>query len=470
MRARRFLASAFAVSAACLLLVAAPAFAAEGEYGDPTFGTNHNGWVWDSASGDQGAVAIRQVADGYIVCSTETGGSAGALIRLQKFDRNGLPVASFGTAGAVVKDGYLSSVVDMTVDTEGRIIVLGGTPSGTGTTNIGVLRFLQDGSDDASFAGDGGLGFGLGLDKTLSPRSLIALPSGELMLAATETRTDTGDITGAVVRISAAGVLGTSVSHMRFVNNEQAVFNKILAVPPSTALPEGGVFIAGTSTHADSGHYRFGWTFLGLGETAVSFLNRGTVQIGFDSDDLASDAVLAGTERIVLAGLSDGYIGVVRTSIEGNGIDPPYLSLDTSFLGSGQPELLSHRYRGTMQVFHINDFFARPWIRAALRNDGRLMLAASVDYAKETMGVLTRLRADGTDDPDYYYVGTGTYEAKPDASGAFSFRTFFFDVLIDAERPVVAGMAEHPATGGYDTILLRVETDSIFADDFELPQ
>src|SRR5690606_22057502 len=84
------------------------------------------------------------------------GGSAGVRIGLYKLDAQGRRVTGFGSNGHVLKDAFLSSVTDMTVDAAGRIVVVGNTPGEAGIEDFGVVRSIPDGSDVTSYAGDGG--------------------------------------------------------------------------------------------------------------------------------------------------------------------------------------------------------------------------------------------------------------------------------------------------------------------------
>ena len=71
---------------------------------------------------------------------------------------------SFQSGGKRVKDAFLTSVVDACRDPNGRIVVAGMTPGANGSggnKDLALVRFNADGSDDLSFAGDGGLTFSI---------------------------------------------------------------------------------------------------------------------------------------------------------------------------------------------------------------------------------------------------------------------------------------------------------------------
>lgn len=77
---------------------------------------------------------------------------------------NGALDTSFQGTGKRVKDAYLTSVVDACVDPSGRIVVAGTTPGADGSAgnkDLALVRFNADGSDDLTFAGDGGVVFSI---------------------------------------------------------------------------------------------------------------------------------------------------------------------------------------------------------------------------------------------------------------------------------------------------------------------
>jgi|GEM_PF-4041373 len=108
------------------------------------------------------AIKILKRTDGkYIVVGrvSMAGGLLG--IGLTRLLANGTLDTTFGTAGKVSKEACMSSIKDAALDSQNRIIVVGQSTacSGNGTTDGAIVRFTQNGADDTSFAGDGGLVF-----------------------------------------------------------------------------------------------------------------------------------------------------------------------------------------------------------------------------------------------------------------------------------------------------------------------
>ncbi len=116
---------------ACALLAAGAVTAAGNPADpDPSFGNFGNGWQLIPVVDDQFVVAVVPFGGGILVCMSEDGGAGGQLIRLTKRHADGTLDTSWGTNGHVVKDAYLYGVADMTLDKQGRIVVVGATPAG----------------------------------------------------------------------------------------------------------------------------------------------------------------------------------------------------------------------------------------------------------------------------------------------------------------------------------------------------
>jgi hypothetical protein len=97
---------------------------------------------------------------------------------------------SFQGTGKRVKDAFLTQVVDACVDPNGRIVVAGMTPGANGSAgnkDLALVRFNADGSDDTSFAGDGGLAFswndGPNNEYDEAILDLECLPNGNIVVA-----------------------------------------------------------------------------------------------------------------------------------------------------------------------------------------------------------------------------------------------------------------------------------------------
>ncbi|MEO8959585.1 MAG: hypothetical protein ABI304_11620, partial [Rudaea sp.] len=188
-----------AVMLAAAGMFVAPAHAASTDsLVDTTFG--NAGWqrsfVFSGGSTDEHIVAAARTPDGgYLLAGSRPGGAAGVSIFLAKLRQDGSYDSAFGNSaatgnaglGRVLKDAYLSSVTDMAIDAQGRIIVVGSTPGALGQSDFGVVRFTSNGADDTSFAGDGGTGVAFDTDAAHSrvsdvPSSVTTLPDSSIII------------------------------------------------------------------------------------------------------------------------------------------------------------------------------------------------------------------------------------------------------------------------------------------------
>jgi uncharacterized delta-60 repeat protein len=99
------------------------------------------------------AHATLVMPDGSIVLAGRSNGDA-ALVR---FSSNGSPFAGFGSGGVVIVNlgGTNDLANGLTLDSQGRLVVVGAAGGATTTRNFAVMRVNDDGSMDSSF-GSGG--------------------------------------------------------------------------------------------------------------------------------------------------------------------------------------------------------------------------------------------------------------------------------------------------------------------------
>ena len=115
-----------------------------------------------------------------------------------------------------VKAAALQSVKAATVDSRGRIIVIGNYQgAGADGVDFGIVRFNTDGSDDTTLAGDGGtiVNFGLGQSNNDFPLAVAVDRYDNIIVAGSVQRASAGDTDFGVVRLRAAdGSLDTNFS------------------------------------------------------------------------------------------------------------------------------------------------------------------------------------------------------------------------------------------------------------------
>ena len=444
-----------------------PGFAATGSWGP--------GWDrLDFGNYDETGIAIARSADGgFIVCHSVPGGSAGVRIGLYKLDAQGRRVTGFGSNGHVLKDAFLSSVTDMTVDAAGRIVVVGNTPGEAGIEDFGVVRFNPDGSDDTSFAGDGGTS--AGFDDTSGafdiyyhdrPLSVIAEPDGRIVVAGSVFAQDYSDVRWGVIRFDADGSRDARVAG-RFAQSQKAVGSRVLRLANGHYLVAGSTMISATDTDFGARIIKPGLTVDSSYDDAATFAFD--VAAGDGSlDDYLSDVAAVDPWTIVLVGVASGKTAVNRILVARSGSgDPVALGLDTSFVGGGVANYL-HNYVSPLDITGTNPAYGTAAARVALRSDGSIVLSGRFhDTGGGTWsGIVTRLHADGTDDTGFGALLPTQFYQTPTSGGGDSTDSGFSDVLIDAGRPVLVGTSLD-SLGDTDGVIVRLQSDLLFADDFE---
>lgn len=487
-----------------LLLAALAAFASAAHAGvapsidagiDLSFGSN--GWrrLFQDGGGTQNehGVGFARTADGgWIVVAEVDGGGAnggtGKRIGLFRLDRDGSYVASgFGTNGKRIKDAWLTSVTAMTLDAQGRIIVVGGTPGQGGVDDFGVVRFNPDGSDDASFAGDGGTGFSFEVNSNAyveTPRSVLADPDGRIVVAG-DVDYGGGDREFGVVRFnvdgsidSTFGIIDNGAGGRRgtldfFVTDEPAYAKRILRMADGYYVLAGTTVFSGADTDFAARILTpSGGTWTGtIGAKRFPIDEPGPGGSLYDS---LSDAVPVDPFTIVLVGNASGKCAATRIKLgnallladtqapSGGGVYDD-LSLDVTFIGSA--------IAGRPHVF-VSPLAQTDCSSAALRADGRILLVGGApvpgDPGIERGGLLMRLAADGSLDESFGFGGSFVHVAPGGSTGS-SFRTGFERAEYDGGNAVVLGSAVDNSTSvsDFDAIITRLNPDRIFADGFD---
>lgn len=160
-------------------------------------------------------IALLPLAAGRSVAVFEWASQPGvcndpACIGLQFIDANG------DTEGfSRLKAAALQSVRAATVDSRGRIIVVGDYQGGASGVDFGIVRFNPDGSDDTGFAGDGGttVDFGLGQANNDYVTAVAVDRYDNIVVAGSVQRASAGDTDFGIARLRAAdGGLDTTFS------------------------------------------------------------------------------------------------------------------------------------------------------------------------------------------------------------------------------------------------------------------
>ncbi|HET8897800.1 MAG TPA: hypothetical protein VFN09_03325 [Rhodanobacteraceae bacterium] len=179
------------------------------------------------------------------------------------------------------------------------------------------------------------------------------------------------------------------------------------------------------------------------------------------SYDVASDAVLVSPSEVRIAGTSSDQAAIIGIKI--NWVLSPVLTSSVTFEGNHFDHLTlsQNLVTGT----DLNQGVAA--VRIAARSDGALLLAARADiWPAPTAGLVMRVDAQGKPTTGFGDSnGEATY-AAPMSDGTPSGDTGFAGLLIDAGRPLLFGTSMD--TNTTDGVLLRLQSDRIFTDGYEL--
>lgn len=464
----------------CALLLPVAAVRANDSMVDTTFAPAPAdiapGWrrTYVSGSGitDERIVAARRAPDGgYVLAGYKAGGAAGKLIFLAKFLPDGSYDATFGgTAatgnagtGRVLKDAYLSSVTAMTIDTQGRIVVVGATPGSLGQSDFGVVRFNTNGTDDTSFAGDGGTGMAFDRDAAHGrvndlPYGVATLADGSVFVAGVvDDSVGTTPITEVgLIKLKPDGSRdnawangnGTQVfCRAVLCRNVSSLAGLVLDVR-NNRLSLGGTFRSAVGTGNDD------WLLVSveLGGTQASYTDAYAVDYGGGNTAAVMQGLAVQADGKVVAA---GYVldangrahgAVLRRTAGGTALDTGFAS------GLYVDAMLDTRYADV-----------------AIDSAGNVVLSGGFGTGSYT-GMVRRLLPNGVADASFNGGGGSVsfYSAKA-TSGATAISTWFGRLFLDAGRPVLAGESPDSSSAltDYDLVVMRLQGDRIFADGFQ---
>lgn len=464
--------------AACL--VAPSAFADDGSADiDPGFGGQPPawaGWTYLSESppetpnqSEMPAGFARTADGGFIVAAQFPGGWNGARIGLIKLDRDGRRVSAFGGngTGMVIKDAGLTAVRDMAIDSQGRIVVVGTAP-GPGISDFAVLRFLPDGSDDPSFAGDGGTqaGFDIpGQNTQDEARSVWIDPDDKIIVTGRETVNEQA----ALIRFNVDGSIDSSFGNVADGNGGRrgALFEFQPNVSSSGVrtlrLAGGSYVVTGNVGYGSSTD--FATRVLSSDGWPAAYSVSGSERIPFDigngpgeDSDALVDAVLTGGNSALLVGTAGGYPAAVRVKqVVAGGTST--MEIDPSFVGSNLPAH-PNRYIGDAKA-SVNS--------VAIDDKGRALLVGSFDLGSMHLaGLALRLNANGSLDGSFGNFGGKLLMAQK-FDGTYSYLTTFLNLLIVDLQSVILGAASFSSDSptDIDVVLTRLKGGRLFRDGFE---
>ncbi|WP_405851292.1 calcium-binding protein [Streptomyces sp. NBC_00090] len=279
------------------------------------------------ASADGADVAVQ--SDGRIIAAGKGGGGGFALVRL---DTDGNLDTSLGGDGAVVAGFTPGSPQDaggiarsMALQPDGRIVSVGYV--GNTAFDIGVARYLPDGSLDPTFSGDGMVSADFG--GTEFGNAVAVQPDGKIVAAGS------GGAGFALLRYNADG---SPDSGFGTVGRTSVGFPGGGGVPYAMALQQGGkIVLAGRADDPNSAEANdFGLArFHSNGAVDTGFGGDGFVVTGFGDFEEARGVLVQPDGKIVAAGYGAGFAFALARYQGGDATTPPPPSADLTVATTG---------------------------------------------------------------------------------------------------------------------------------------
>ncbi len=368
-------------------------------------------------------VAIQ--SDGKIVAGGYTGSGTGVDFALVRYLDNGTLDSSFSGDGKQTTNfaGAVDVIEAIALQADGKIVAVGSSVVGA-TDDMAVARYDTNGNLDNSFSGDGKLTTALGAGNE-NAQTVAIQSDGKIVVAGYSLIGATNDF--AVLRYLTDGELdvtfsGDGVQLVAFGVTHDVALGSLIQ-------PDGKIVVTGYGTNSNDATDRdFAVARLNAsGALDNTFHNDGLTLSEFDSND---------EEGRAIARQSDGKIVVVGRAHSGTNYDiaiARYLAngqLDSTFGFDG---------RLTTVVTAGRDHIVRD---VAIQSDGKIVVVGSVFNGTKYQVFVVRLNANGV--PDGTFDGDGKQTAsigtQDDLGNA---------VAIDASgKIVVAGSSK---SGGNDT-------------------
>ena len=339
----------------------------------------------DIATGSARGRGVAHQPDGKIVAVGSAGGSSTNFF-VARYNSDGSPDASFGTAGKVNtpildRDDHAEAVA---IQTDGKIVVGGYALSSSNSPVFAIVRYNTNGTLDSTFDSDGKLTL---TDTSISgAKSVLIQPDGKIIIAGTATGGSNTDFFAA--RFNPNGSLDTAFGGTGKVRTP--VLSSFDYANAAALQADGKIVVAG---YTDAGS--FNWDF-----AVIRYNTNGSLDTSFDTDGKATTPILGGEDQanaVVIQ--ADGKIVLAGYAINGSDNREFALarfnangSLDASFDADGKL---------TTQLSD-NDSVARS---VAVQTDGKIVAAGYVyNSSFESDFALARYYSNGSLNASY---GTG---------------------------------------------------------------
>lgn len=244
------------------------------------------------------ALGATRQRDGKILVA----GSLGYDFFVARYDANGVPDATFGTGGFVRTDVVgLDIAFAVTVQTDGKIVVAGSTYDGV-SSKWALVRYLPDGSRDATFDVDGRVVSPIAGSSGFS--SVRALPNGKILAAGYADAGVAQRYLFALARYNADGTLDATFGVGGVVTTQ---VGSVAGIRTAALQLNGKIVVAGYAREGSSNRLVFALARYrpnGALDTAFGFGGTVTTAVSQSGDSLY-DMALQPDGNIVVAGSAE---------------------------------------------------------------------------------------------------------------------------------------------------------------------
>jgi uncharacterized delta-60 repeat protein len=367
-------------------------------------------------------------SDGKILVS----GSTANDFAVVRYNADGSLDTTFSLDGVVTTD-FGNQINDqsygMAVQSDGKILVVGDSYSGSSTTDFAIARYTVDGTLDTTFSGDGLVttDFGdtgeTGYGVTLQNDGKI-LVAGYLMLSR---------YFFATVRYNTDGSLDTTFSDDGLVITD--VGSSYDYAQSVTMQSDGKILVAGCSND------KFALIrYNPDGSLDSSFSDDGKVTTDFSGGDDGRSVIVQSDGKILVAGSSNGDFAIVRYNADG--------SLDADFGSGGK---LTTDFSGGYDDGRS----------VTLQSDGKILLAGSVEISSQYDFGIARYNSDGTLDTTFSDDGKVNTDID---GGTYDVAT---NVKVQSDgKIIVSGVSWKEGGSGTDFALVRYNADGTLDASF----
>ena len=316
-----------------------------------------------------------------------------------RYNSDGSPDTSFGTAGKVVTDFNASwdNLVDIAIKNDGKILALGSTGDvQANRSEIALVSYNPDGSLDASFGNNGKAVSNFLLSN--GPAALALQADGKIVVAGTSYFANaTSGHDFLVARFNANGSVDTSFGGTGYVLTDFAAYEQLHAVALQS---DGKIVAAGTDAPYSAAAYSSPSGKAALaryntdGSLDVSFGSAGKVTTAFGDYGGQIRSVAIQTDgKIVAGGVATSVQVVNRLKESFNGklnhahYDFAVMrynsngSLDQTFGGDGQTPngiTITDFGNGSHEFNYVSEDSSEAMV---IQADGKIVLAGSTNYA-----------------------------------------------------------------------------------------